>query len=162
MKELMKKLFKEQYKSAEILLADKDTYRLLEAQVAKALLNNDKIILEEPICQLRLIISNMSTFANSKEECDEVTNIIIWGMKNEDLDSILPMVTEHQGYDLAKRCLISISFFENHMIQRHNRYAAPSPNFYRKIGAASFIQSGHQDIGEHFDKWSLFIKEFFV
>ncbi|HUU87506.1 MAG TPA: hypothetical protein VMX17_07100 [Candidatus Glassbacteria bacterium] len=162
MKDLIRRLFKEQTEAAEILLVDKDTCSQIELEIAKAILNEDGIIVEEPFSQLRIIISSMSSFAFSKDECNDVTDIIIWGLKNEDDKNVFPMITEHQGYELAKRCLISLSFFEKHMVYKWEKHAAPSPDFYRKIGISSFKTSGHSDIGYHFDNWSLFIKEFFV
>jgi len=164
MKDILKRLFKDQANAADILLADSATCDQIELEIAKAILNEDEIVVENPISQLRVIVSSMSPFASSKDECNDITDIIIWGMKSSDdvVDKIIPMITEHQGYELAKRCLISLSFFEQHMFNRWQRTAAPSPDFYRKVGISSFKTSGHSDIGYNFDNWSFFIKEFFV
>ena len=158
----MRKLFKDQSNAAEILLADENSLNQVELEIAKSLLNEEGIIVENPLSQLRVIVCSMSQFASSRDECNEVTDIIIWAMKSDGVDKVVPMITEHNGYELAKRCLISLSFFEKHMCRRWQRYAAPSPDFYRKIGISSFEASGYPDISSHFDKWSLFIKEFFV
>jgi hypothetical protein len=158
MMDLVQKLFNNRAEVIQKLLEEKDSKFLVEKVVAKELMNKDEFTIENPWSQIRVIIS-LSPFASSKEECYEVTDIIIWGAQEKD---ILPMITEHQGYELAKRCLISNSFFESRMKERCERHGAPSPKFYRQIGQSCFKQAGRPEIGSHFDKWTLFLKELFV
>jgi len=155
---LVQKLFNNRAEVIKKLLEEKDSKFLIEQVVAKELMNKDEFTIENPWSQIRVIVS-LSPFASSKEECYEVTDIIIWGAQEKD---VLPMITEHQGYELAKRCLISTSFFEKRMESRCERYGAPSPAFYRQIGRSCFKQAGQPEIGSHFDKWTLFLQELFI
>ena len=158
MKELVEKLFTNKAEHIQKLLEDKDSSFLVEREIAKELMSQNEFTPENPWSQIRVIIS-LSPFASSKEECYDITDIIIWGVEKDD---IIPMITEHSGYELAKRCLISISFFEKYMIRRCERYGAPSPNFYRQVGQTCFKQIGKTEIGSHFNKWTLFLQELFV
>ena len=75
---------------------------------------------------------------------------------------ILPMITEHQGRELAYRCLISLGIFKDALRTRSDRRGAPSPDFYRTIGILSFNQIGMTEISSHFIGWESFLAEMFV
>jgi len=113
---------------------------------------------EVPMNQI-VFMTSLSTFADSEDECFDVAHIIYWGIRRVD---ILPLISEQSEEELANRCLISLGMFKRVLIRKHERHAAPSPEFYRRVGIKSFHQIGKENISNHFYKWELFLSEMFV
>lgn len=156
---LIDQLFiKSQADAIRKLWKDSSSRSLIQQEIGKKLLDHDGIISELPLTQVMFIVS-LSPFAESEKECNEVAEIVYWGMHKSD---IIPMVTEHNGKELAYRCLISLGFFKGYLIRRWERLGAPSPSYYRWVGIKSFKEIGRDDIGNHFGKWEGFIGEFFI
>lgn len=159
MEKLINQLFKENDVSAtKSLWKDNDSHNLILREIAKALLQSEDIIPELPLHQL-LLIAPLSPFASSEKECEQVAEIIHWGISRTD---IMPMITIHKGSALAYRCFISLVFFKGAITRRCQRYGAPSPEFYRDVGIQSFKNIGQEDIGNHFCQWEFFIGEIFL
>ena len=157
---LIDQLFPESQANAiRKLWEDKSAHLLLEQEIGKQLVSYNGIVDELPFTQLMLITS-LSSFAYSADECHDVASIIYWGLKKKD---ILPMVTEYQSpREYAYKCLISLGLFKQALIARWKRHAYPSPTYYRKGGVASFKQIGMDAISGHFVQWEGFMGEFFV
>ena len=156
---LASKLFSgPQIESIIKLWQDQNSHLLIEKEIGKRLLESDEIIGESSFNQL-LVITSLSPFASSDDERQSVAHIIYWGIHRGD---ILPLCTEHQGKELAYRCLVSLGFFKRALIERCKRHGAPSPDFYRDLGIGAFNRAKMIDIGNHFYKWENFISEVFV
>lgn len=140
------------------LWQDKNSRLLIEKEIGKHLLESDEILTESSFDQI-LVITSLSPFASSDDERQSVAHIIYWGIKRGDM---LPLCTEHQGKELAYRCLISLGFFKRALIERHKRHGAPSPDFYREVGIEAFNRARMVEIGNHFYKWESFINDIFV
>ena len=159
MPSLIEKLFtKSQAEAIQQLWEDKKSRLLLEQEIGKKLLDTDRVIEDLPLTQLMLITS-LSSFASSPNECNDIAEIIYWGMHKSD---VMPLITEHKDKELAYRCLISLGFFREVLARKCDRYGAPSPEFYRKVGARSFELIGQKEIGKHFYRWECFIGEIFI
>lgn len=160
MNDLFGKLSKTESEKKAILslLEDSGSYPHLLKAMGKRLLENEDIILEDSIGQL-MIITSIAPFAESQEECVNVAQTVNWGLNRTD---ILPLVSKHNGKDLANRCLISLAFFYRAMEERTKRYGCPNPEFYREIGTRTYYQIGMEDLGYHFQKWECFLQEFLV
>lgn len=153
------KLFiKSQADAIRTLWEDTSSRSLIQQEIGKKLLDHDKIIGELPLTQVMFIVS-LSPFADSEKECNEIAEMVYWGIHRKD---IVPMITEHNGKELAYRCLISLGFFKEYLTKRWERFGAPSPSYYRQVGIKSFKEIGRDDIGNHFGKWEGFMSEFFV
>jgi len=136
---------------------DPTSKTLIQKEIGKELIKNNEII-NSSFPQL-ISITSLSPFASSLTECENVSYIIIWGLKKI---NILPLITEHENEELAYRCFISLSFFKKALIKRYERYGAPNPNFYRNIGVKSFESLGMNEISNHFNKWEMFLEEMFI
>lgn len=159
MSALIDKLFtKAQADAIRNLWEDKNSRLLIEQEIGKQIIDTDKIIQELPLTQI-MFVASMSPFASSSNECYSVAEIIYWGINTPD---VLPSVTEHQGKDLAYRCLISLGMFKKTLIHRCDRHGAPPPSFYRRVGISSFSKIGKEDISEHFLQWENFLSEMFI
>jgi hypothetical protein len=158
MDELINRIFSgSQAKAIKELKEDSDCQRVLNEQIAKEFNKNDDILVENPVSQLTLIISE-SPFATSDNECVEVTKIVVWGLDKLD---ILPSIIEHEGQELAYRCLLSLSLFKEKMEKKWRFHGAPNPDFYREAGITSFHRIGSYEISEHFYQWEHFMRDLF-
>jgi hypothetical protein len=158
MDELINRIFSEsKAKAIKKLKKDEDCKNILNKQIAKEFNKNSDFIAENPVSQLTLIISN-PPFATSEHECFEITEIVVWGLAKTD---ILPSIVEHEGQELAYRCLLSLSCFKDKMEKKWKYHGAPNPDFYREAGITSFHQIGSYEISEHFYQWEDFIGELF-
>jgi len=158
MRPLIDRIFNESQSDAiRQLWSDKDCKDLIERQIGIELFKSEEIIDEMPLTQLMLLTS-LADFSSSSQECYDVAEIIIWGVKKED---ILPSIIEHRKEELAYRCLLSLGFYKKALVKKWNRHGAPSPDFYREIGAKTFWALGKKEISNHFYQWEGFMSEMF-
>lgn len=134
------------------------TIRHIIAKSIGKKLAESKEILGNSNEQLLALIS-LADFAKSDNECFYIYGVI---KKHFDNPDPFPRISEHSGYELASRCLVSLGFFEKKMELRRNIHASPSPDFYRRIGAQTFYNLGEHDISDHFIYWESFFKERFI
>jgi hypothetical protein len=143
--------------AVEKLWADQDTRKLLLQQVAIELPDYGAVIWRYPREQV-LALAAQATFAGM-DEAFCVGAIINKHMR--ETQDLLPMVTQHHGWELASRCLVSLGFFEPYMQRRSERYNAPSPDFYRARGKEAFRNEGWDSIARNFDQWIAFLSDTF-
>lgn len=157
MEDLLHEFFPELDKlSLNTLVKDESSRILLYKEAAKVLM--DRGITKHPREQLMLITS-LSPFATTEEECVEVAGIIYWGICVTD---IRPYISEHYGKEFAYRSLIVLSFFKKMMINKYERRAAPPVHYIRNRGISIFKDLGMNDIAEHFEQWEAFLNEHMV
>ena len=119
--------------------------------------NQPVLSLIPSVDQLMIIFSN-ADFASSDAERVEVAGIFRTYIFKRDP---FPMASQHEGRDLACRCLVSLGLFKQRM-EYHCRYhEAPSPSFYRQVGIAEFDCINRRDLSHNFVNWENFFSEFF-
>jgi hypothetical protein len=155
---IIRKLFeKSDEEVVRILLDDSSSHLTMSQRIGQNLLLSEDFIEDDCWMQIYSIVT-LAPFANSEQECSQVTEIIRWGASKTD---VMPSIIEHRKEELAYRCLISLSFYKKRMEQKTKRHGAPSVNFYRNIGTHEFKSLGKDDISEHFYQWEGFLAEFF-
>ena len=105
-----------------------------------------------------LALISLASFADSDDECIYVYGVLKHNLTNK---YPFPLITEHKGYDLASRCLVSLGFFYRNMEKRTRYYGTPEPEFYREVGQDTFKKLGRRDVSEHFTSWEGFFQEVF-
>jgi len=137
---------------------DASIHYIVRQQIGtKILAAPNTLIDSEPDSQIMCIVS-LAPFADSEDECVTVSGIICWGYRRPDVS---PLVTEHQGKELAARCLLTLSFFRG-VLERRFRHGGPSPDFYRRVGMKAFHDIGMEELVAHFRKWETFLPEVLV
>ena len=63
--------------------------------------------------------------------------------------------------EVADTCLVGVGFFRPHMEIRHKLKAAPSVDYYTKMGSLAYRRLGYDELGEHFEEWTEFIEREF-
>ncbi len=139
------------------LLDDSSIRKQILAQVGMEL--NKRGVVISPSNEQLMVLLSQASFANNGTECVYVAKIVRRFLM---VDEPLPRVAEHQGYDLASRCLVSLGFFPKAIEKRWERYGAPKPEFYREVGKTTFHEIGRADVSENFEKWERFMQEMFV
>ena len=147
--ELIRNLYKEDPSSRK---------QLYSAFASKILEKSDQILTSSPLDILSLLCMT-ANFADSKEECQQVAIIVFNGLKRE---NPLPYLMDDQGFILAEKTLVALSFFNSAMEHRTKYHGAPTPLFYRRTSKILFEQNGHSDISEHHEKWESFLSEMFL
>ena len=137
------------------LLIDKSCSVQMRGKIGYSVAGSDDIISDMPMEQLMMIMS-AARFASNDDECVSVAKMIYWLINKPDA---LPMVHCHYGFDLAARCLISISLFRKAIEWRTRLRGSPPVTFYREVGIRTSNDIGMPEIATHFDNWSGFIGE---
>jgi hypothetical protein len=154
-------LFKIQ--SSQIILRDNKYFKeLLEDPDCRGLLirqamTEGNIVLEYPREQVASLVGHARSA--QPEEKDYISDMILRFLKKVDC---FPLITEHQGIDLAERCLFSTSFFWEHIKKREERYSAPSPEFYLIMGSKKYEALGKTDIARNTANWRNFLEKTFI
>ena len=107
----------------------------------------------------------LCTLTQHERESEETIRVFHGIMKHMNEFSY-GMLTENMKWramcDVADCCLIGVGFFREHMERRHRMKAAPSVDYYSKMGALAYQRTGYEDLGEHFDDWTSFIEKEFM
>lgn len=154
MDSLLGKIFsKSQVAPGIQLLNSEETRSMMIREIGNKLIESP-LILPDPMDQL-LAITSLADFAE-EDECLQMVGIIYRHMGDID---VLPAISKHQGKELAERCLLGLSFFQQEMQRRNLRHGAPSPEYYRKVGQYGFKSIGLIEISDHFENWEVFLSE---
>lgn len=141
--------------NAWVLLSQEPEAMNVRRAIGCKVMFSEEIISDRAFDQLKMLTAT-AAFAESDQECVDVARMIHWIFRQPD---VLPMISQHSGFDLLSRCLISISLFRKALERRLQRRGAPSPSFYREIGIITAKQEGMTLVAQHFDNWSGFIGE---
>ena len=63
---------------------------------------------------------------------------------------------------VANRITIGLGLFYEHAERRHQRRAAPSPQYYQKMAMSCFAVTGYKTIASQLPEWLEFLRENFV
>jgi len=147
------KAFEDLYSTADV-----KTQFLLRSTLAQALQDSPKLI---PSHGTDSILCTLSQHERDAEETVRVFQAIMnclhkfsYGMLTDDI--------QWKGMnEVADSCLVGIGFFREHIEVKHRRKAAPSVDYYTKMGALAYHRLGYDDLGEHFQEWTAFIEKEF-
>ena len=157
MQDLVYEMAGNQAQAACSLLDDTSVSLSMKRTLGKMLLSRG-ITLYDPFDQL-LLLTSQAPFATEEEECVLIAKFIYRFIHTKQDETVLPMVTQHRGVDLASRCLISLAMFYKNLEFRHQRYGSPSPTYYRHAGIWNFETSDLEALAAHFRSWELFLNE---
>ena len=62
----------------------------------------------------------------------------------------------------SQRLTIGLGLFYEQAARRHQRQAAPSPQFYQQMAVNCFEVTGYKTIASHLPEWLEFLRENFV
>ncbi len=142
-------------KDLAIALNEKLTAKTLDALYAQT---SESILWTVPSFNQLMLVFSQASFASSEQEQVDVASIVLKYIRETE---IFPLVSKHEGLDLASRCLISLGLFKDKMVRSCNYHAAPTPEFYRNVGVSQFKILQRYDLSRNFTRWENFLGEFF-
>jgi hypothetical protein len=153
------------------LLKDEDVKRLILKEVSKELPSYEGIIINYAKDQI-MAIALEPDFADL-DEGFYVGNILVKHMisgtqleysnseEERSSNDIIPSLVYQNSLDLAEKCLISLSFFQESMERRTDMYGAPAPNTYMEVAQRIFVCEGWRSLSENFENWQDYLHEKF-
>jgi len=143
----------------QIYAEDPDSRELLYKSFGNKIIEKQDTFLNSKPLDILCLICMTAPFANDKEECHKVGIIIHKGFKYE---NPLPYIIDDQGFLLAEKTLVALSFFRSAMDYRAKYKGAPTSSFYRSASKLIFSKNGHDDIADHHEQWENFLGEIFI
>lgn len=135
--------------------ADSQDQFLLRAQLAQALKDSPKLI---PSHGIDWILCTLTQHARNEEETVRVFQGIVKCLRHFSYGMLTDVMTWREMNDVADTCLVGVGFFRDHMERRHKLKAAPSVDYYSKMGALAYRRIGFEELGDHFNEWAEFIE----
>jgi hypothetical protein len=143
----------------QIYSEDPNSRELLYKSFGNKIIEKQDTFLNSKPLDILCLICMTAPFAEDKEECHTVGIIIHKGLKYE---NPLPYVLDDQGFLLAEKTLVALSFFRSAMDYRAKYKGAPTSNFYRNASKLLFSKNGHDNIADHHEQWENFLCEIFI
>lgn len=131
---------------------------LLESFGRRIIEKQEKFLLSNPMDILCLICMT-ATFAESKEECQQVGIIL---HKRLNMKNPIPYFFEDHGFLFAEKTLIALSLFPKALEKRWKYHGAPKPNWYRDVSKLLFRKYEMDSIANNHEKWEAFLSEMFL
>ena len=138
---------------------DPDSKELLYTTFGHKIIKSQEIFLSSKPLDILCLICMTADFAENKEECHTVAIII---HKNLQYKNPLPYIIDDQGFLLAEKTLVALSFFKSAMDYRAKYKGAPTSDFYRQSSKLLFRKNGHANIADHHEQWENFLSEIFI
>jgi len=155
---LVQQLFDGKQASAiKNLWKDEDNHFLIQKEIGKELISQEKIIVNNSLNQF-CCITALASFSESEEESISVAVMLMYCLKNQD---ILPSLENHRGKAFASRALVCLGLFPQALQKRYERLGAPKPGYYRNVAKTWFEIENMKSISSHFIQWECFLNEMF-
>ena len=127
---------------------------LLRSTIAEALKDCPKIL---PSHGCDWILCTLASYKQSEDDTMRIYAAIMNNLETFSVGLLTDDIKWKEMNDVADSCLIGLSFFRKHLELKHQRRAAPHPNYYSQAGSIAFKRLGWNKIGEDFVGWTDFI-----
>lgn len=108
------------------------------------------------------ILCSLASYHKSEDETMRVFQGVMRKMDGISFGLLTDDIRYREMNELADSCLICISFFRKRVEMMHQRSAAPSVDYYMKVGSVAFQRLGWDGIADNFNGWVEFIEDQFV
>ena len=132
---------------------------LLRASLAQSLKDCPKLVSSHGT---DWILCTLTQHAREEEETVRVFQGIMKCLNNFSYGMLTEEIKFRETNSVADTCLVGIGFFRDHMNRRHKMKAAPSVEYYSKMGALAYHRLGFDELGDHFNEWTEFIEKEFT
>jgi hypothetical protein len=145
----------EAFKSLYVNSESKDQL-LLRSTIAEALKDCPKILKSHGS---DWILCTLSSYHQSPEDTTRIYQGIMKHLEHFSFGLLTDDIKWREMNDVADSCLVGLSFFKENINFKHKRKAAPSPEYYFKVGSVAFQRLGFDKIGSDFTGWVQFIQK---
>jgi hypothetical protein len=131
---------------------------LLRSTVAEALKDCPRLILSHGT---DWIFCTLASYHKSPDDTSRVFQSVVRKLNSIQfgLLTVEKEVKFKEMNEVADDCLVGLSFFQERVERMHRRKAAPSVDYYMKVGSLAFQRLGFDHIGEDFEGWVKFIQK---
>jgi hypothetical protein len=165
MDELISKLVPpKQQAQVKLLLDDPGSRNLIRQQLSQLAEDNAGLI---PQKSFSWILCKLSTFGAEETDTFRIYQAFLSQLNQlEQMCRILSGDDVHCKYDtpaaVADRITIGLGLFYEQAARRHQRHAAPSPQFYQQMAISCFAVTGYKTIATQLPEWLEFLRSNFV
>ena len=153
-----------QQASAQRLLDDPGSRNLIRQQLSQMAEDNAGLL---PQTSFSWILCKLSTFGAEETDTFRIYQAFLSQLNQlGQLCRILSGDGEQCKYDppatVANRITIGLGLFYEQVARRHQRRAAPSPQFYQQMAVSCFAVTGYKTIATQLPEWLEFLRFNFV
>ena len=165
MDELIAKLVPpKQQTHVQVLLKDPDSRNLIRQQLRQLADDSAGVI---PQKSFSWILCKLSTFGAEETDTFRIYQAFLSQLNQiGHLCRLLSGDGEHWEYDspatVANRITIGLGLFYEQAARRHQRQAAPSPQFYQQMAISCLAMTGYKTIASQLPEWLEFLRSNFV
>lgn len=132
---------------------------LLRQSLAQALKDCPSII---PSHGTDWILCTLAQFDKSPDDTFRVLNAMVRCMDGWTHGMITDKIQMKPIVEIADTCIVGVGIFREYFEFMHKRRAAPSVDYYTKLGALAFHRTGFDDIADDFLGWTEFLEREFT
>jgi hypothetical protein len=165
MDELIEKLVSPKQRAhAQVLLEDLTSRNLIRQQLSQLADDSSGVI---PQKSFSWILCKLSTFGAAETDTFRIYQAFLSQLNQlGHLCRLLSGDGGHCKFDspatVANRITIGLGLFYEQAARRHQRRAAPSPQFYQQMASGCFALTGYKTIASQLPEWLEFLRSNFV
>ena len=149
---------------AQVLLADPGSRNLIRQQLSQLAEDNAGLV---PQKSFSWILCKLSTFGAEETDTFRIYQAFLsqlnqLGQMCRLLSSEGELCKHDSPAVVANRITIGLGLFYEQAAHRHQRRAAPSPQFYQQTAVNCFAVTGYKTIATQLPKWLEFLQSNFV
>jgi hypothetical protein len=165
MDDLIKKLVSpKQQAQVQLLIKDTGSRNLVRQQLSQLAEDHAGLI---PQTSFSWILCKLTTFGAEEPDTFRIYQAFLSQLKElGQMCRLLSGEGEHCKCDspvvVANRITISLGLSYEQAVRRHQRHAAPSPQFYQQMATSCFAVTGYKTIAAELPEWLEFLRTNFV
>ena len=145
------------------LLEDDDSRNLIRRELSQLADDHAGLV---PQKSFSWILCKLSTFGAEEKDTFRIYQAFLSQLNQlGQMCRFLSGDTGHCKYDppavVANRITIGLGLFYEQAARRHERHAAPSPQYYQQLAAGCFAVTGYETIASKLPHWLKFIRDNF-
>jgi hypothetical protein len=153
-----------QQAQVQLLLDDPGSRNLIRQQLSRLAEDDAGLI---PQKSFSWILCKLSTFGAEEADTFRIYQAFLSQLNQlEQMCRILSADDAYCKYDppaaVADRITIGLGLFYEQAARRHQRHAAPSPQFYQQMAISCFAVTGYKTIATELPEWLEFLRSNFV
>jgi hypothetical protein len=149
---------------AQVLLEDPGSRNLIRQQLSQLAEDSTGVI---PQNSFSWILCKLSTFGAEEADTFRIYQAFLSQLNQlGQMCRLLSGDNVHCKFDspatVANRITIGLGLFYEQAARRHQRKAAPSPQFYQQMASSCFAMTGYKTIASQLPEWLEFLRSNFV
>ena len=153
-----------QQASAQLLLDDPGSRNLIRQQLSQLAEDSAGLV---PQKSFSWILCKLSTFGAEETDTFRIYKAFLSQLNQlGQMCRVLSGEGTHCKFDspaaVANRITIGLGLFYENAARRHQRHAAPSPQFYQQTAISCFAVTGYKTIATQLPEWLDFLRSNFV